>query len=77
MCKIRNSNDETIQIYGDKEGTLYFNWDDFSNCCVMTEERKSIMVNYDGETIKVIRHEQLKQAANRQIKAIRERERED
>lgn len=74
ICIIKNSNEDTIRVYQDKEGNLYFNWDDFSQCCVMTAERKAIVAICEEEEVRTIRHNELERIAQKQIKAIREGE---
>lgn len=72
VFRIKSKSGDSIQVYKDDSGHLYFNFEDFSKCCVITGDWDSIRAFCGSIEIDVIEHEELERIALRRINANRQ-----
>ncbi|SDX99192.1 hypothetical protein [Eubacterium barkeri] len=73
VFKIKSKSGDTIQVYKDDSGHLYFNFEDFSKCCVITGDREVIKAFCDVVEVNVVEHRDLEKIALRKINVIRQK----
>lgn len=71
VCTMEDKYGNKIKTYWDNDKNIYFDYQDFRNVCVLTDDKKPIQANSYGRMVKLITHDRLADKAQIQIKRER------